>query len=682
LDASIAACIAQLERCGKQLLIEGSQAEIMTHQLTTKHKPQSLEIAGQATVENAQIGGIAGHDLTVNQIQGQFIHVTVQDPRDFSAMLDQNTLESRSLQSQRDYRQRQVLLNKVKQFWVVGVLKKSLFAQTLLELEFKSQSHLIDQPFDQYIDVEIPVLSQATPSIPELFDQMGEGRTLLILGEPGSGKTTILLKLAEQLIANSDKDLSRPIPVVLNLSSWTKKHRKLADWLVEELHYSYKVSKALAQEWVSQQQLLLLLDGLDEVEVGVRAACAQAINQFIQSHGTTEMVICCRHRDYEALPLQLSLQGAICVEALQSQHIQQYIAQVSQPLTGLQQLLENNPDLQAFASSPLNLSVMCIAYRGCSPSALRRSASTAQLLPHLWAAYMERMLRRHATAQTYEPRQLHQWLKTLALSMAQSSQTVFLIEQLQPDWLGQRRHYWLYKVSLVVLGSSLFGLLGLGCQGYLGGSVGLLTSGLILGRSTPTIETVETMKWSTPSALKHLLPSFKASLPLGLTVGVLLGAMGMLSGGILSGISLGSTYGICGSLVFAIIAGLKGPAIATKTKPNQGIFESFHIALMISGIGGVLGSILGLSFSASWATLGLIYGMTTGFLYGGGQTCLQHFWLRVFLCRNGSMPWNYARFLDEAVERVLLQKVGGGYLFIHRQLRDYLADPQLQSSDR
>jgi hypothetical protein len=37
------------------------------------------------------------------------------------------------------------------------------------------------------------------------------------------------------------------------------------------------------------------------------------------------------------------------------------------------------------------------------------------------------------------------------------------------------------------------------------------------------------------------------------------------------------------------------------------------------------------------------------------------------------MPWNYPRFLDYAAERILLRKVGGGYIFTHRLLLDYMA---------
>jgi len=37
------------------------------------------------------------------------------------------------------------------------------------------------------------------------------------------------------------------------------------------------------------------------------------------------------------------------------------------------------------------------------------------------------------------------------------------------------------------------------------------------------------------------------------------------------------------------------------------------------------------------------------------------------------IPWNLGRFLDYAAERIFLQKVGGGYIFVHRLLQDYFA---------
>jgi hypothetical protein len=36
-------------------------------------------------------------------------------------------------------------------------------------------------------------------------------------------------------------------------------------------------------------------------------------------------------------------------------------------------------------------------------------------------------------------------------------------------------------------------------------------------------------------------------------------------------------------------------------------------------------------------------------------------------------PLDYVRFLDHCVKRVFLQRVGGGYIFVHRLLMEYFA---------
>jgi hypothetical protein len=58
---------------------------------------------------------------------------------------------------------------------------------------------------------------------------------------------------------------------------------------------------------------------------------------------------------------------------------------------------------------------------------------------------------------------------------------------------------------------------------------------------------------------------------------------------------------------------------------------------------------------------------------GGLGIFLQHFILRFWLWRTNNLPRNLVTFLDDAAERLLLRKVGGGYIFIHRLLLDYFA---------
>jgi hypothetical protein len=71
---------------------------------------------------------------------------------------------------------------------------------------------------------------------------------------------------------------------------------------------------------------------------------------------------------------------------------------------------------------------------------------------------------------------------------------------------------------------------------------------------------------------------------------------------------------------------------------------------------------------AVWLIAGLTVGLRTG-----GSACICHFALRFYLIHRGSIPCKYVRFLDYAARRILLRKVGGGYMFIHRMLLAWFA---------
>jgi hypothetical protein len=86
-------------------------------------------------------------------------------------------------------------------------------------------------------------------------------------------------------------------------------------------------------------------------------------------------------------------------------------------------------------------------------------------------------------------------------------------------------------------------------------------------------------------------------------------------------------------------------------------------------VGGLLGLPVGLGGGLLvWLLAGLLFG-----LLGPGYLDLQRYYLRYVLWRSGALPWHYVRFLEEATERILLQRFGGGYRFIHPLFQDYFA---------
>ena len=93
-----------------------------------------------------------------------------------------------------------LLLLRVKQFWIEGFLKTSLYNQVLIDLELINRPEAVTPLLGKILEVQdnVPETVSPSKSITEVFDETG--RSMLILGEPGSGKTITLLNLAKELI--------------------------------------------------------------------------------------------------------------------------------------------------------------------------------------------------------------------------------------------------------------------------------------------------------------------------------------------------------------------------------------------------------------------------------------------------------------------------------------------------
>ena len=372
-----------------------------------------------------------------------------------------------------------ILLERVKSFWIDGVLEKSVHGAVLLDLGKQLQLEAIDHPWE--LVLELPdQTNQTLPSntkILDIFDQ--RSRTLLILGEPGSGKTVTLLELARDLSARTETDgaISQAVPAVFNLSNWADKGLPLIDWLTAELSGKYGIPKRTGRSWLENNRILPLLDGLDEVRPeDRRAACVEAINTFSEAFGLSGLAVCSRIQDYTRLPVRLKLNGAIKLQPLTPEHVDSYLAAGGAKLKALRVTLQTDSTLQSLAGSPLMLSIMSLAYQDVPDEVLAGQAQgpLEERTGRLWDTYIARMFKRKGKgAASYSDEQTKGWLTWLAKGMNQHNQTVFLIEQLQPSWLGTRRQRLIY-----VLGSRLIS----------GLSVGLILGIIFFGRRIDLIE--------------------------------------------------------------------------------------------------------------------------------------------------------------------------------------------------
>jgi hypothetical protein len=289
-------------------------------------------------------------------------------------------------------------------------------------------------------------------------------------------RPTTLLDLARTLLDRARDDIKERVPIVLNLSSWKTK-QPLAEWISSELSEKYRVPRKMARFWLRHDYLLPLLDGLDEIETSMQPNCVAAINAFIEELKLSGLVVCCRLNEYRWLPERLKLNGAICLEPLSSEEVSKYLAEGGPTLEALREAVNTDTVLHELTQIPLMLSIMSLAYQGADGNELARqegNSTEEQRRNQIFGLYVEKMFQRKGTISLVFPKEKTiSWLSWLARNMREHSHSVFLVEGLQPIWLGTRAKRVVYGIIVA---------LDLGLSGGLifGPSAGLSTGLIIL----------------------------------------------------------------------------------------------------------------------------------------------------------------------------------------------------------
>lgn len=518
-----------------------------------------------------------------------------------------------------------------------------------------------------------------TKKITEVFHEV-YGK-LLILGMPGSGKTTMLLDLAKELCTEARQNENEPIPVIFELSNWKDNKQSIADWLASEMKLKYNFAESITKQWLANHELLPFFDGLDELGLKRQVLCVEAINQFIKENAQRHLVICCRTVEYQEGRLQLALNNAVCLEPLTAQQIEKYLKTVQR--FSLWSIIKSDSNLQKLANSPLFLTMIVIVYQGNSISSIQE----------LFDAYIDYQFLQTLKTSVYTPgkepsrQKTIYWLIWLAKTLKAESNTEFLIERMQLCYLKEGWQKWVYRASfgfiMGLISFIIFLNLELHYRLIYSVIIGLLCG--LLSNSNQRIQTVELFQFSW---IKETRIKFIKGLIIIITSGILIGLIGLVVYGVNASVLFSFFGGLLG-LMSVLAFGWKGNFIV-KREPNQEVWFSLKNAISIAGMTCLL-TILFLCINHQFLNInfvnfnslfpiifqGISWGLAMS-LFSGGIGVIQHFVLRLILCCNGYIPWNYARFLDYAYERKFLQKVGGHYRFIHDLLQEHFADLPLK----
>lgn len=539
---------------------------------------------------------------------------------------------------------------------------------------------------------------------------------LVVLGDPGAGKTILVVRLVLDLLEPSRRRPGGPVPVLVPLASWDPTVEGFWPWFERRLCLAYpglrypapgrpgvKWARALWEAGL----LLPVLDGLDEI-VGPRQgrALAEVNEALLPGVG---LVLTARTGSYReavgpdtrSAGVLLSGAAGVALRPLDPAVVAAYL-RASAGGPGAQARWDRvlAPDVLADPSHPVGQALatplmVALARAVYSPRPGEQAAdlqdpnrllgrdlaTRASVERHLIAGFVRAAYRQHpepTRSGQWDPADAQRWLAFLARDLERRGTT---------DLAWWELHTALPRVDDVV--RIAFGLvygLGVGLAFWLAGQhVAWLVFGLLAGIQTGRV----LRSPGVPARGWHFSPGH------GLAGGLLGGIAGGLNAGFGAGPWAGLAVGLAFGAAVGLVVGLRPRPVepAEAADPRTVLAQdrsAFRSLVFVVGLGGGLAAGVVAWFGAGpWAGLveGLGGGRGAGLVVGPGlglavglvvglrwAACVWFTVTRWWLALRGRLPWRLMGFLADAHRRAVLRQAGPAYQFRHVELQRYLAD--------
>jgi NACHT domain len=557
--------------------------------------------------------------------------------------------------------------------------------------------------------------------IQELFVSRLPYHRLVVLGESGSGKSMLAIRLALKLM--SDRKSGDPVPVLVSLATWKAGQVTLVDFATSQLIRDQPAlgtvvrvgegqSTSIALALLTTGKLLLILDGMDEIPSGLRAEALRGISDLpsdspvLVTSRTTEYVRAVVDRGsglaraavVELLPLSLAevrtyLKDATAPPASRWKPVFDHLSR------------QKNGQLANALQTPLMIWLTRTIYADTDtmPSTLVSMAlegGSAAIEKHLMSSLIPAVFTpgEYSASMTirWKPGRAEAWLRFVAQHLQ---------EERTPDfawWDLNRRvprivHGIVGGVPIGVPIALVVGIVVGIAKGTSAGLVDGLAAGIGVGLIAGLPGGLVSWRKMIPSRVEFNIRGHFRQVIRRLWVGLLFGfGLGALVGlpvafiygpvyGVIVILALGSAIGLALSFrrLFDASSDVSAasPASTLHDDTMSAILQA-SMACIGLGVGAGIalyvtirfGVVTGVSIGA---TYGLAYGISIGLGVRWSRVTTPAFMpfliARTWLAAQRKLPWSLMPFLEDAHRLGVLRQQGAVYQFRHAALQEHLA---------
>jgi len=523
-------------------------------------------------------------------------------------------------------------------------------------------------------------------------------RRLVVLGEPGSGKTMLMVRLLLDLL--NDRVPGGVVPVLVSVAGWDPAQESMNSWLSSHLIMVYPKLAARAEQaprtrtviqaMLEARLILPILDGLDEIPTTLRSLAIQRINEALRPD--EPLVVTCRTQQYldavqspSSDPILLQAAAAIELRPLDARAVADYLRDSAptptaatrwDPVLGV--LGTEAPVAQAL-TRPLTIALARAIYNPLPGERIEELPDPASLCSPLFPdraaveiflfdAFIPAVYRVDADAR-WSAADANRWLTFLAVylehTIASPDLAWWRLAKAIPDRALGLTVGVVLGLIFGAVGGLVLGLQWLGLAMAAGIVAGLAIGFGLVGDRRPA----RGVMWRPFRTVR---------------VGVPIGIAALVSGVVIGRLETGLTAAL---LLFALLpgfaAGLQGRGVgrlelasSPRTALRRDRSAAFTIGIMTAlAIGSPVGLATGI---ARGLTVGITLGIVSGLAVGLAAISYESTWLRWQLARcwlwaSRRLPWRLMTFLEDAEKRGTLRQVGSVYQFRHIQLQHSLA---------